>query len=46
MTQPIPGLRYVPDYLDSAAHDQIRDVVDVEPWLMSADHRVQIYGYG
>ena len=46
MTERIPGLRYVPDYLDAAAHDQILDAVDVEPWLMSADHRVQIYGYG
>ena len=46
MTERIPGLRYVPAYLDAAAHDRILDVVDVEPWLMSADHRVQIYGYG
>jgi alkylated DNA repair dioxygenase AlkB len=46
MTQPVPGLRYVPDYLESATHDRVLDVVDVEPWLTSTDHRVQIYGYG
>src|SRR5262245_27453033 len=46
MTEPIPGLRYQPDYLESAVHDRVLAVVDEEPWLMSVDHRVQIYGYG
>jgi alkylated DNA repair dioxygenase AlkB len=46
MRQPIPGLRYIRAYLESATHDRLFDVVDAEPWLMSVDHRVQIYGYG
>jgi alkylated DNA repair dioxygenase AlkB len=45
MTQDIPGLRHVPDYLESPTHDQVLGVVDEAPWLMSTDHRVQIYGY-
>jgi len=41
----IRGLQYLPEYLDVAAHDRLLTDVDSQPWLMSVDHRVQIYGY-
>jgi alkylated DNA repair dioxygenase AlkB len=41
----IRGLQYVPEYLDAAAHDRLLAELDSQPWLMSVDHRVQIYGY-
>lgn len=45
MSEGIAGLRYVSDFLEPAAHDLLLGAVDQEPWLTSADHRVQIYGY-
>lgn len=45
MVPSIPGLRYVPEYLDSETHDRLLAAVDLQPWLTSADHGVQIYGY-
>ena len=45
MVPSIPGLQYFPEYLDSETHDRLLAAVDVQPWLMSVDHRVQIYGY-
>lgn len=45
MLPEIPGLRYLPDYLDSATHTEILDAVDSSPWHTMVDRRVQIYGY-
>lgn len=39
------GLQYLPEYLNGAAHDHLLAEVDTQPWLMSVDHRVQVYGY-
>jgi len=41
----IEGLQYVPDYLGQSTHDSLLASVDLEPWLWSVDHGVQIYGY-
>ena len=41
----IRGLQYIPEYLNAAAHDRLLAAVDTQPWLKSADHRIQIYGY-
>jgi alkylated DNA repair dioxygenase AlkB len=41
----IAGLQYVPEYLDPATHDRLLTAVDAQPWQMSVDHGVQIYGY-
>ena len=45
MTPSIHGLRYIPEYLNAAAHDRLLAEADSQRWLMSVDHRVQIYGY-
>lgn len=45
MAPNIRGLQYVPEYLNAAAHDRLLAEVDAQPWLMSVDHRVQVYGY-
>lgn len=42
----IAGLRYVPEYLDQQAHDDLIVAADREPWRMWEDHRVQVHGYG
>ena len=41
----IPGLRYVPGYLDAAAHDTLLAAVDTGPWRDFGERRAQIYGY-
>jgi len=41
----IPGLRYIPDYLDAAAHDALLTAVDAGEWRDFGDRRAQIYGY-
>jgi alkylated DNA repair dioxygenase AlkB len=40
----IPGLRYVPAYLDVAEHDALMAAVDAGPWR-DFGRRMQIYGY-
>ena len=43
---PIPGLRYVPDYLGPDAHDAVLATVDGQEWQPSmGGRRVQVYGY-
>ena len=42
----IAGLRYLPEYIDQQAHDDLIVAADRERWLMWDDHRVQAYGYG
>ena len=41
----IPGLRYVPAYLDATAHDALLAAVDAGPWRDFGERRAQIYGY-
>jgi len=41
----IPGLRYVPDYLDEAAHDTLLAAADAGPWVELGHRRTQIWGY-
>jgi alkylated DNA repair protein alkB family protein 6 len=45
MAPSIRGLQYVPEYLNAAAQDRLLAEVDSQRWLLSADHRVQVYGY-
>lgn len=45
MAPSIRGLGYIPEYLSAGADDRLLAEVDLQPWLMSIDHRVQIYGY-
>lgn len=41
----IPGLQYIPDFLDQASHDTLLEVIDTLPWLADLKRRVQHYGY-
>ena len=45
MLPAIPGLRYCPDYLDQATHDEALAVVDAQEWQGRGGRGVQIYGY-
>ena len=41
----IPGLRYVPGYLDAGAHDSLLAAVGAGEWRDFGERRAQIYGY-
>jgi len=41
----IPGLAYVPNYLDPILHDRVLRIVDSLPWQSELKRRVQHYGY-
>lgn len=41
----IPGLRYIPGYLDDAAHEALLAAVDAGEWRDFGERRAQIYGY-
>jgi len=41
----VPGLRYVPGYLNAAAHDSLLTAVDEGAWRDIGSRRGQIYGY-
>jgi len=41
----IPGLRYIPEFLNSEQHDETLAAVDALPWLNDLQRRVQHYGY-
>jgi alkylated DNA repair dioxygenase AlkB len=41
----IPGLLYVPEFIDQVTHDQVLLDVDAAPWLGDLKRRVQHYGY-
>ena len=41
----IPGLRYIPAYLDATAHDALLAAVDAGQWRDFGERRAQIYGY-
>jgi alkylated DNA repair dioxygenase AlkB len=45
MSLAIPGLRYVPGYIDDETHDRLLMAADSGPWLLLGDRRVQTYGY-
>ena len=41
----VSGLRYIPRYLDVAAHDSLLAHVDAAEWRDFGERRAQIYGY-
>jgi len=41
----IPGLTYLPDYIDQTRHDELVAIIDQQPWLEALQRRVQHYGY-
>jgi alkylated DNA repair dioxygenase AlkB len=41
----IPGLRYIPGYLDAPAHDALLAAADAGPWRPLGHRRTQLYGY-
>jgi alkylated DNA repair dioxygenase AlkB len=41
----IPGLRYVPEYIDSSTHDRLLNAADSQPWKPAGGRRVQFHGY-
>jgi alkylated DNA repair dioxygenase AlkB len=46
LSQLVPGLRYVPAYLESDTHDSLVVEVDSQPWHAVGDQRrIQFYGY-
>ena len=45
MPPAIPGLRYVPDYLDADDHDRLLFTVNACGWQQAGGRGVQIYGY-
>jgi alkylated DNA repair dioxygenase AlkB len=42
---PVPGLRYLPDYLDRDTQIRVLAEADSQPWQHSGGRSVQIYGY-
>lgn len=43
--RPIPGLQYIPDYVDAAREAALLATLDREPWSAELRRRVQHYGY-
>jgi hypothetical protein len=42
----VPGLRYVPGYLEPDVHDRLLDEIDLQSWHAVGDQRrIQFYGY-
>ncbi len=41
----IPGLRYLPNYIDEVEAAQLLETIDQQPWLNDLKRRVQHYGY-
>jgi alkylated DNA repair dioxygenase AlkB len=42
----VPGLRYVPGYLEPDVHDRLLDEIDLQSWHAVVDQRrIQFYGY-
>ena len=42
---PVPGLRYVAEYLEQEGHDRLLMAVDAQPWQWLGQLRVQAHGY-
>lgn len=41
----IPGLKYIPDFIDQATQQSLLEAIDALPWLNDLKRRVQHYGY-
>jgi alkylated DNA repair dioxygenase AlkB len=41
----VPGLRYIPDYLEEDEQTRLLAEIDRQPWLTNLKRRVQHYGY-
>lgn len=41
----IPGLTYIPDYLNNDQHKCLLDLIDLQIWATDLKRRVQHYGY-
>lgn len=41
----IPGLRYLPDFIDVETEAALLDTIDQQPWLNDLKRRVQHYGW-
>ena len=42
---PIPGLRYLPDFIDADTEAALHATIDQQPWLHDLKRRVQHYGW-
>jgi alkylated DNA repair dioxygenase AlkB len=45
MVSAVPGLGYVPEYLDRDTHDRLLAAADAQPWQWLGQRRVQVHGY-
>lgn len=41
----VPGLTYLPDYIDAPTEAALIKIIDVQPWITELKRRVQHYGY-
>jgi len=41
----IPGLTYIPEYIDSLQEAELINIIDGQPWITDLKRRVQHYGY-
>jgi alkylated DNA repair dioxygenase AlkB len=45
MRSTVPGLRYIPEYLEQEDHDRLLTAADGQPWQPLGERRVQAHGY-
>lgn len=45
VTQSVPGLTYVPDYINVEVQQQLLNLIDQQEWSIKSGRRVQHYGY-
>ncbi|EAY31447.1 alpha-ketoglutarate-dependent dioxygenase AlkB [Microscilla marina] len=45
LTQSIPGLQYIPDFVGQTTQTALIEAIDALPWLTDLKRRVQHYGY-
>jgi len=41
----VPGLRYLPEYVEESEEEGLLAAIDAQPWLSDLKRRVQHYGY-
>src|SRR4051812_25674633 len=41
----VPGLRYLPGFVDASQEQELLAAIDAQPWLADLKRRVQHYGY-
>ncbi len=41
----IPGLSYIPDFIDAQTEESLIRIIDQQPWITDLKRRVQHYGY-